>query len=115
MTTSTTTKASVFTAWWDTYRASTTQLCALDIAVRWCQLRVPATEAAAWARLGYLPDKAATLIAAGITPAMAREMEKRAGGRDELAAERVQQMIATGQIIDPADVIRVQDPTGRDQ
>ncbi|MGI5215097.1 hypothetical protein [Plantactinospora sp. CA-290183] len=67
----------------------------MSTSARWWKLslrhpEVTAPIAAIWARLGYLPEEAGPLIADGITPATAREMERHAvqeaGGRDELAA-----------------------------
>jgi hypothetical protein len=113
-------KIRAFTAYWDAYRAATTQFRTPEIAGQWWKLslrypQVTATAAASWARLGYLPHEAAPLIADGITPAMAREMEhhaeQAAGGPDALRDQRVQQMVDLGEIVDPATVVRVQDPT----
>ncbi len=108
-----------------TYRAEATQLGTGRIAREWMetmnfrtatreQLEQHAREAAEWANLGYLPGEAAPLIADGITPAMVAEMEQHAeqaaGGPEALRAQRIQQMFDTGQLVDPARVIRVQDP-----
>jgi hypothetical protein len=41
------------------------------LALEWILTGHPATDAAAWATLGYLPDEASPLIAEGVTPAMA--------------------------------------------
>lgn len=79
------------------------------------ELERHARTAAEWASLGYTAEEAAPLIADGVTPATVREMEQyaeeAAGGRDALAAQRIARMVEAGEIIDPARVIRVQDPT----
>lgn len=107
-------------AFFQDYRSRTTQLADLDTACRWWRLsltrrEVTAPVAASWARLGYMPEEAEPLIADGITPEAVREIERHAedaaGGPDELAAQRIAQMISLGEIIDPAQIIRVQDPT----
>lgn len=104
-----------FGAYARAYMAAATQFGTYRLAREWMDAGVSAADAAGWANLGYLPEEAAPLIADGITPATVREMERHAeqaaGGRDALAAQRIQRMIDAGEIVDPAKVIRVQDPT----
>ncbi|WP_431728553.1 hypothetical protein [Verrucosispora sp. TAA-831] len=101
--------------YWTVYSATATQHCTSRTAREWMEQDVPAEQAAAWANLGYLPDEAAPLIASGVTPATAAELEahaeQAAGGRDALVAERIRQMADLGEIMDPADVVRIPDPT----
>lgn len=106
--------------YWQEYRTRTTRLARVDIAARWWRLsltrpEVTAPVAAGWARLGYLPEEAEVLIADGLTPATVAKMERHAelaaGGPEALVAQRIQQMVELGEIVDPAEVIRVQDPT----
>lgn len=101
------------------FRALATQLNTYVIAGRWMRLReeVPtltAQEAAAWAGLGYLPEEAESQIRAGITAATAREMEnhaeEQAGGREALAAIRIGELLGSGALLGPDDVVVVQDP-----
>lgn len=101
------------------YRRLATQLRDHVIAGRWMRLRediptLTAQEAAAWADLGYYPEEAAPQIRAGITAAQAREMETyaevQAGGSEALAAMRVAELLGSGALLGPDDVITVQDP-----
>lgn len=101
------------------YRAAANQLRTHAIAGRWMRLRdeVPALtaeEAAGWANLGYLPEEAEPQIRDGITAAAAREMEdhaeQQAGGGEALAAMRVAELLGSGALLGPDDVVIVQDP-----
>jgi hypothetical protein len=62
-------------AQWSAYaehlRTHAGQLNGPELALEWILTGHPATEAAAWAALGYLPHEAGPLIAEGVTPAMA--------------------------------------------
>ncbi|MFI7608500.1 hypothetical protein ACIBTV_25570 [Micromonospora sp. NPDC049366] len=102
------------------YRRHTTHHAAVDIAARWWRLsltlpEVTATVAASWARLDFYPEEAEPLIRSGITPRRVREVEQHArgdaGSRKALIDQRIQQMVQAGQIVDPAQVARVQDPS----
>ncbi|MDG4795094.1 hypothetical protein [Micromonospora sp. WMMD1082] len=108
-------KLTALRRYWTAYSAAATAHCTSRVAREWMEQGVPADTAAAWASLNYLPAEAAPLIAAGITPATVEEMERHAeqtaGDRDALVAERIRQMVERGEIVDPANVIRVQDPT----
>lgn len=112
--------------YWHTYRASTTQLRTADIGARWFLLSLTRPEAtapvaAAWARLGYLPEEAEPQIAAGITPATVAEMEqyvaeRPVAGGEETAAQRIADLIESGEfgpgrLVDPDRLIRIPDPT----
>lgn len=100
------------------FRATATHLRTYEITGKWLTLRdeigpaLTAAEAAAWADLGYRPEEAAPQIRSGITAAMANEMEdhaeEQAGGKDELAGQRIAELI-NGGALTPADVIV--DPT----
>ncbi len=96
------------------YMAAAPQLRTYAIAGNWARLALAlepanitltATEAAAWAGLGFLPQEAGQLIFDGITADRYREMEtyaeEQAGGRDELAAQRIRQMLDSGEWIIP--------------
>jgi hypothetical protein len=62
-------------AYIEIYYATATQHQTARAAREWMEADVPPEAAGAWASLGYLPGEAAPLIAAGVTPAMAAEME----------------------------------------
>lgn len=107
--------------WVRQFREKATKLNAYPIAGDWWRLRLapwrlrlPADEAAAWASLGYLPGEAAPLIAAGVTPQMAADLETIAtdvaGSPEERAAQVIDRLVAGGILVDPARVRTRQDP-----
>ncbi len=106
------------------YRATATQMRDPQIAGNWWRLHkaldaagigLTADQAAAWADQGCTPDEAEPMIRQGITPQAYAEMEahaeEQAGGPDNLAATRVAELLGSGQLLGPDDVIRVPDPT----
>lgn len=80
----------------------------------WMEAGVPADEAACWANAGYLSAEAAPLIADGVTPETATEMNQLAddlaGGPEARAMQVVDGMVDDGTLVDPALVQQVQDP-----
>jgi hypothetical protein len=96
------------------FRATARQLNSHRYAREWMEAGVPAADAAAWANLGYMPDEAEALIAAGRTPdqvAVTEAAEEAvAGGRDELLRHRLRNL-GPQIIIDPdvADRYRLDD------
>ena len=105
------------------FREHATQLRTLTLAIEWDTLRVrlagagivlTAVEAAAWASRGFYPGEAEPSIRAGITAAMDRELEahaeREAGGPDDLAAKRIADMLASGELLREDQVVRVVDP-----
>jgi hypothetical protein len=98
----------------DAYYAAATQHRTSRVARQWMEAGVPATDAAAWASLGYLPAEAAPLIAAGVTPAVAAEMDDLAadiaGSPEERAMQVIDRLVADGVLVDPRRVRRRQDP-----
>lgn len=98
------------------YMASATQMRTHAIAGNWARLAaalaearvtLTATEAAAWADLGLLPEEAGQLILDGITAAQYHEMEtyaeEQAGGSVNLAAQRIRQKLDSGEWIITSD------------
>lgn len=104
-----------FRAWADVFLANATQLDQPVLGAQWYRMGVPADEAAAWANLGFYPGEAAPHIEAGITAQTYREMEdyatQQAGGQEALAAMRLAELLGTGALLGPDDVVIVQDPT----
>ena len=100
--------------WIETFWAQATQLAGLPESLGWYAMGVAAQDAAAWANLGFKPDEAADLIADGITPQAYREMEdhatEQAGGPEALAAMRTAELVGSGALLGPDDVVTVQDP-----
>lgn len=101
------------------YRAAATQLGTYAIAGDWMRLaeQIPtltAIEAAAWADLGFYPAEAEAHIRNHVTAAEFKaaeaEAERRAGGKDELAALRIAALLAQPGWIGPGDVITIVDP-----
>ena len=80
----------------------------------WMESGVPADVAGRWASAGYLPAEAAPLIAQGVTPETALEMDEItddiAGGPEQRAAQVVDGLVADGVLVDPARVRQEQDP-----
>jgi hypothetical protein len=109
---------SEFRAWATVFLAEARQLDQPALGVQWFKMGVSASDAAAWANLGFYPDEAAPLIADGTTPQMQREIEDhaeaQASGPDALAAQRVAHMIETGLLVREDQVIRIPDPTDPD-
>jgi hypothetical protein len=101
-------------AWSKTFLARATQLCTPQLGAEWIRAGVSAEDAAAWANAGFLPSEAAPLIADGITPQMHAEMEahaeEQAGGPEALAAVRIAELLGSGALLGPDDVIVVEDP-----
>lgn len=83
------------------------------IAREWMEAGVPAPVAARWASAGYLPAEAAPLIADGVTPESAAELDSLAddlaGGPEERAAQVIDGLVADGVVVDPVRVRQVQD------
>lgn len=100
--------------WYATFTAQATQLNAKMLAAKWRLMDVTAQDAAAWANLGFTPDEARSVIADGITPPQYREMEDhaevQAGGSEALAAMRIAELLGSGALLGPDDVVTVQDP-----
>ncbi|TDC00779.1 hypothetical protein E1091_04200 [Micromonospora fluostatini] len=98
--------------YWESYQPN--RFRTYRIAREWMEAGVAPEDATAWADLGYLPQEAAPLIADGVTAATAGELERHAeetaGGSEALREQRIQQMVDAGELLDPARVIRVQDP-----
>jgi hypothetical protein len=98
----------------DAYYAAATQHRTSRIARQWMEAGVPATDAAAWASLGFLPAEAAQLIAAGVTPEMAQVGDEIAvnvaGSPEERAMQVIDRLVADGVLVDPARVRQSQDP-----
>ena len=105
------------------FRAAARQLNDYRIAGDWMRLAdalkadritLTAADAAQWADLGYLPGEAVALILDGVTPETAGEMDRLAttiaGGPDQRAAQRIDEMVRTGVLVDPARVHRREDP-----
>lgn len=82
------------------YMAGATQLATYRLAREWMEAGVPAADAAAWASLGYQPVEAAPLIASGVTPQMAGELDEIAtsvaGSSEERAAQVIDRLVAQG-------------------
>lgn len=97
-----------FGAYSSEYVTTATQHATYRAAREWMSTGVDAATAAAWASLGYLPGEAAPLIAAGVTPEMAAEMEQLdidiAGSPEERAAQMIDRLVAEGVLIDPRQV-----------
>ncbi|MFG2046113.1 hypothetical protein ACGFIW_01615 [Micromonospora sp. NPDC048935] len=96
------------------YYAHATQHRTSRAAREWMEAEVPAAEAARWANAGYLPAEAEPLIADGVTPETATEMDQLAddlaGGPEARAMQVIDAMVADGTLVDPARVRQVQDP-----
>ncbi|MEV1315395.1 hypothetical protein AB0J14_04840 [Micromonospora arborensis] len=96
------------------YYAHATQHRTSRIARAWMEAGVLASDAANWANAGYLPAEAAPLIADGVTPQTASEMDQLAddiaGGPEARAMQVVDGMVTDGTLIDPVRVRQVQDP-----
>jgi hypothetical protein len=105
------------------YRRLATQMTDHRIAGNWMRLaealeaagvELTAAEAARWAGRGYLPEEAGPLILDGITAEQQGEMEDHAaeqvGGPEALAAMRVAELLGSGALLGPDDVVTVQDP-----
>lgn len=90
------------------YLAGATQLATYRLAREWMEAGVPVRDAAAWASLGYQPGEATPLIAAGVTPHMAGEMDQiavdLAGSPEERAAQSIDRLVADGALVDPQQV-----------
>jgi hypothetical protein len=103
-----------FGAYAEEYMAAATHLATYRRAREWMEAGVSAETAAAWANLGYLPAEAAPLIAAGVTPQMAGEMDRLAddiaGSPEERAAQLIDRLVAEGVLVDPKRVRRAQLP-----
>ncbi|SNT66284.1 hypothetical protein SAMN05421812_13631 [Asanoa hainanensis] len=102
------------TAYIKAYRASARQLAAIGTGAEWWRIGTPLANAIAWADLGYLPDGAAPLIAAGIAPDLAREMDalanQLAGGSTGHAAHVIDRLVTDGVLVDPRLVRQHVDP-----
>lgn len=109
------------------FRAAATQLNGYRIAGDWARLAealqadnitLTAADAAHWASLGYLPGDAAPLILDGVTPDTAGEMDELAtdlaGGSEQRAMQRVDELVADGVLVDPARVRQDVDPDDPD-
>jgi hypothetical protein len=100
--------------YWDEYRTLATQHVNSRIARDWMESGVSAAQAAAWASQGYLPTEAAPLIAEGVTPQAAQDLddiaEDVAGGREERALQVIDRLVADGTLVDPRRVRVQQDP-----
>lgn len=108
------------------YRAAATQLATGRDARGWMetmvdyraatreQLEAHAAQSARWASAGYMPGEAQRLIADGVTPETANELDDLAvdiaGGPDERAAQRIDELVRDGVLVDPARVVQTQDP-----
>ncbi|MFG1872098.1 hypothetical protein [Micromonospora arborensis] len=96
------------------FASKATQLNDYRTGGRWWKLRVSADVAAAWANLGYLPERAAPLIAKGVTPETAGELNQVAqdiaGGPEQRAMQVVDGLVADGVVVDPIRVRQAQDP-----
>lgn len=106
------------------YRRLATQMTHYVIAGNWMRLAealetsgitLTAAEAARWAGRGFLPEEAGQLILDGITVDQHIEMEEYAaeqvGGHEALAAIRIAELLGSGALLGPDDVVTVQDPT----
>lgn len=95
----------------DAYRPSTHFL---QVARGWYDSGVPADEAARWLALGYLPHEAAPLIADGVTPDTAAELEQLAddiaGSPEQRAMQRIDELVRGGVLVDPSRVRWQEDP-----
>lgn len=100
-----------FGAYAGEYMATATQLGTYRLAREWMNAGIDVATAAAWASLGYLPAEAAPLIAAGVTPQMAAEMDQLAtdvaGSPEERAAQIIDRLVRDGILVDPRKVRRV--------
>lgn len=105
------------------FRAAATQLNGYRAAGEWARLAealeadgitLTAADAARWASHGYLPSEAAPLILDRVTPDTAGEMDDLAtdlaGGSDQRAMQRVDELVADGVLVDPARVRQEVDP-----
>ena len=96
------------------YFEESTQHATYRAAREWMEMGVTASDAARWANAGYLPGEAAPLIAQGVTPDTAEEMDQLAvdlaGGSELRAMEVVDGLVRDGLIVDPARVRQMQDP-----
>lgn len=103
-----------FSAYAAEYMAGATRLATYRLAREWMNAGVDAHDAAAWASLGYLPAEAAPLIADGVTPATAGEVDDLAntvaGGPEERAMQVVDGLVGDGTLVDPRRVRQQQDP-----
>lgn len=107
-------RTAAFKAFSGPFLANARQLASPRIAVDWFLLGVSGEDAAAWANLGCMPGEAADLIAGGVTPQTYGELEDHAaeqvGGHDALAALRVAELLGSGELLGPDDVVTVEDP-----
>jgi hypothetical protein len=105
------------------FRASASQLNSYSIAGDWMRLAVQldaagstltAADAALWADAGYLPGEAAPLIADGVTPQQAAELDELAtniaGGPEAQAMQRIDELVRDGVLVDPSQVRWREDP-----
>lgn len=83
-------------------------------AIGWYRAGVSLEDAVAWADRGFLPGEAASLIAQGVGPEMAGELEAIAvdvaGSAEEHAMREIDRLVATGAFVDPRRVRIEQDP-----
>lgn len=110
------------------FRAAATQLNGFRTAGDWMRLSealradgitLTAAEAALWADAGYLPGEAVALILDRVSPEQAGELDDLAthiaGGPEQRAAQRIDELVRAGVLTDPAFVRQRQGPDDPDR
>lgn len=105
------------------FRAQAAQLHSYAIAGDWMRLAerlasqgitLTSEQAALWATSGYLPSEAEPLIRDGMHPNAAAEMDRLstdlAGGSDQRAAQRIDDLVRGGVVVNPSRVRWYEDP-----
>lgn len=105
------------------FRAAASQLNGYRIAGEWMRLAealqadgitLTAADAARWADAGYLPGEAVALILDGVSAEQATELDDLgtdvAGGSEVRAAQRIDELVRAGVLVDPRLVRQRQDP-----